>query len=90
MSADDPIFRPTADTQSSSDTIDRKMRRGEGGETHQGPDGERLTTAQGIPVSDILVGVSERDAGMHSLSGAEDAGKFAQDCHDLRYWVRVA
>ena len=43
MSADDPIFHPTADTQSGSDTTDRKMRRGEGGETHREPDRERLT-----------------------------------------------
>jgi catalase len=52
MSADDPIFTPTADTQKGTDTTDRKMRRGAGGETHQEPDGPRLTTAQGIPVSD--------------------------------------
>jgi catalase len=52
MPADTPIYRPTADTQSGSDTVERAMRRGAGGETHQEPDGERLTTAQGAPVSD--------------------------------------
>ena len=53
MPADEPIFLPTAETQSGGDTIERKTRRGAGGETHQEPDGDlRLTTAQGIPVSD--------------------------------------
>jgi catalase len=44
--------RPTADTQSTNEVTERKTRTGEGGETHQQGDGEVLTTAQGIPVSD--------------------------------------
>lgn len=52
MPADDSIFHPTADTQSGDETKERKLRRGAGGEIHQEPDGERLTTAQGIPVPD--------------------------------------
>ncbi len=47
-----PTYRPTADSQSGNETVERKQRRGEGGETHQLPDGERMTTAQGAPVSD--------------------------------------
>ena len=52
MPTDDPNFQPTAETQSGGKTTERKTRRGEGGEIHQEPDGARLTTAQGIPVSD--------------------------------------
>jgi len=52
MSDDAPLFRPTADTQSGKDTVEREMRRGAGGEIHQEPDSERLTTAQGAPLSD--------------------------------------
>ena len=52
MPADEPLFRPTADTQSGQDTTDRARNPGAGGETHQTPDGPTLTTAQGIPVSD--------------------------------------
>jgi catalase len=49
-----PFNPPTADTQSSGDTAERKRHPGTGGETHQRPDadGTRLTTAQGIPVAD--------------------------------------
>ena len=52
MPADEPLFHPTADTQSGQDTTDRARNPGAGGETHQTPDGPTLTTAQGIPVSD--------------------------------------
>jgi len=52
MPDDSPIYRPTADTQTGKETTERKLRRGEGGETHQLPDAERMTTAQGAPVSD--------------------------------------
>lgn len=46
--------RPTSDSTSGRDMIDRPARIGQGGETHQPPDaaGPRLTTAHGIPVSD--------------------------------------
>ena len=49
-----PSNEPTADTQSTDETVERARHPGTGGETHQQPDdgGERLTTAQGIPVSD--------------------------------------
>ena len=47
-----PTYRPTIDTQSGNETVERRQRRGDGGETHQLPDGERMTTAQGAPVSD--------------------------------------
>ncbi|MCF7701717.1 catalase [Loktanella sp. M215] len=49
-----PSNPPTADTQSTDETVERARHPGTGGETHQQPDdgGERLTTAQGIPVSD--------------------------------------
>lgn len=49
-----PFNPPTADTQSSGETAERKRHPGTGGETHQRPDadGTRLTTAQGIPVAD--------------------------------------
>ena len=53
MSDRTPHFRPTIETQSDGKTTQRKQMRGEGGETHQLPDGQdRLTTAQGAPVSD--------------------------------------
>ena len=49
-----PSNPPSADTQSTDETVERERHPGTGGETHQQPDdgGERLTTAQGIPVSD--------------------------------------
>ncbi|MEH6727177.1 MAG: catalase, partial [Hyphomicrobiales bacterium] len=48
----DPV--PTANTQSGNETTERQSSRGEGGETHQTPTGktDRLTTSQGVPVSD--------------------------------------
>jgi catalase len=48
-----PIYDPTADTQTGTDTSARPAETGAGGELHQRPgDGPRLTTAQGIPVAD--------------------------------------
>ncbi len=52
MSDSPKLYRPSADTQSSSDTKERKNDRGEGGETHQRGDGPPMTTSQGIPISD--------------------------------------
>lgn len=52
MTKDSPLYTPTADTQNNNETTERKARVGEGGERHQKPDGERMTTAQGVPVSD--------------------------------------
>jgi catalase len=45
------------------------------------PDAEALFDA---------AGVTDRDAGMVSLSSVEDAATFVQTCRDLRYWDRVA
>ena len=48
-----PQFRPSTETQKSNETAERAETVGQGGETHQHPqDGTRLTTAQGVPVSD--------------------------------------
>ena len=53
MSEETPHFRPSIKTQNSNETIERSETKGQGGETHQhAPDDQRLTTAQGIPVSD--------------------------------------
>ncbi|WP_138934683.1 catalase [Roseovarius arcticus] len=53
MSEETPHFRPSIKTQKSNETIERSQTEGQGGETHQhAPDDHRLTTAQGIPVSD--------------------------------------
>lgn len=53
MTENTPEFRPSIETQKSNDTIKRPETQGQGGETHQHvTDGQRLTTAQGIPVSD--------------------------------------
>jgi catalase len=48
----DPIYRPTINTQSGNDTVERPNNPGPGGETHQSPDAERLTTSTGTPASD--------------------------------------
>ena len=52
--ASSPLFDPTADTQSSDETSERKRNPGHGGETQQPPDrgGAAMTTAQGALVSD--------------------------------------
>ena len=53
MTDDTPRYRPTADTQSGNDTADHAADTGAGGETHQRPQGDqRMTTAQGLPLSD--------------------------------------
>ncbi|PWE31717.1 catalase HPII [Pararhodobacter marinus] len=51
---DDPLYRPTADSQTGTATTEHAAARGEGGEWHQHPgsDKERMTTAQGAPVRD--------------------------------------
>ncbi|WP_370205261.1 catalase [Pararhodobacter marinus] len=51
---DDPLYRPTADSQTGTATTEHAAARGEGGEWHQHPgsDNERMTTAQGAPVRD--------------------------------------
>ncbi|HAR52140.1 MAG TPA: catalase HPII, partial [Roseovarius nubinhibens] len=46
-------FHPSIKTQNTNETTDRKTDVGPGGETHQrAADGQRLTTAQGVPVAD--------------------------------------
>ncbi len=54
MADDSPLYASSCDTQSSNETRDRISEKGQGGETHQRNDDDeaRLTTAQGIPVSD--------------------------------------
>jgi catalase len=53
MTDTSPLYRPTADTQSTGETSEKPTETGTGGEQHQRPgDGARLTTAQGIPVAD--------------------------------------
>ncbi|WP_108485333.1 catalase [Oceaniglobus ichthyenteri] len=53
MSEKSPQFRPSIETQKSNETTERPEKTGQGGETHQqSSDGARLTTAQGVPVSD--------------------------------------
>ncbi len=48
-----PQFRPSIETQKSNETTERSEKTGQGGETHQqAPAEARLTTAQGVPVSD--------------------------------------
>ncbi|MDF1707651.1 MAG: catalase [Paracoccaceae bacterium] len=48
-----PGFHPVVETQSSNRTVAREGVRGNGGEIHQrSEDGQRMTTAQGAPVSD--------------------------------------
>lgn len=49
-----PVFKSSADTQSTTETTERDSNPGQGGETHQRPaaGAERLTTAQGVPVAD--------------------------------------
>ena len=51
---DEPLYRPTSDSQMSNDRTDHPAERGQGGELHQTPKGDtpRMTTAQGTPVSD--------------------------------------
>ncbi|MCW1933672.1 catalase [Pararhodobacter zhoushanensis] len=51
---DEPLYRPTSDSQTGTDTVDHPVQRGDGVELHQRPDGDtpRLTTAQGVPVAD--------------------------------------
>lgn len=51
---DEPLYRPTSDCQMSNETADHPAERGQGGELHQTPKGDtqRMTTAQGTPVSD--------------------------------------
>ncbi len=50
---DDPVFKPSAETQKSGETADHPAERGTGGEWHQrSDDAPRMTTAQGVPVSD--------------------------------------
>jgi hypothetical protein len=36
------------------------------------------------------VGVTDRDGGMFTLSGAGDPETFVKACGELRYWDRVA
>ncbi|MGB3244772.1 MAG: catalase [Sulfitobacter sp.] len=46
-------FRASIETQKSNETIERSETKGLGGETHQdAADGQKLTTSQGVPVSD--------------------------------------
>lgn len=48
-----PQLRPSIETQKSNETTERSEKKGQGGETHQqAPADARLTTAQGVPVSD--------------------------------------
>lgn len=51
---DDPIYSPSATSQTGTETADHPARRGGGGEWHQRPKGDTppLTTAQGAPVRD--------------------------------------
>ncbi|RVV99950.1 catalase [Mesobaculum littorinae] len=52
--ADDPLYRPSADTQTTTDQGDYPTEPGSGGELHQRPgaDAPRMTTSQGIPIAD--------------------------------------
>ena len=53
MSKKAPQSDPSIKTQKSNETATRSEHQGQGGETHQHvTDGQRLTTAQGVPVSD--------------------------------------
>ncbi len=54
MPDDQPLYTPTADSQTGQATIDRKSNPGTGGEHHQvrTQDDPALTTAQGMPVAD--------------------------------------
>lgn len=53
MSRKTPHFEPSIQTQKTNDTTERSQSVGQGGETHQhADDNMRLTTAQGVPVSD--------------------------------------
>ena len=54
MSDNFPIFTPSANSQSTTETTERNLNPGQGGETHQEPakGSERLTSSQGVPVSD--------------------------------------
>jgi catalase len=49
-----PLFKPTSQSQTSNETVNHPRKEGAGGELHQQPDeaAERITTAQGAPVSD--------------------------------------
>jgi len=49
-----PLYPATSESQTSHDVVDRPRNPGEGGETHQRPEGDAptLTTAQGAPVAD--------------------------------------
>lgn len=51
---DEPLYRPTSDSQTSNERTEHSTARGQGGELHQypGADVPRMTTAQGTPVSD--------------------------------------
>ncbi len=53
MSEKKPQFSPSIETQKSNDMVERPETPGQGGETHQHViDHQRMTTSQGIPVSD--------------------------------------
>ncbi|TNJ41285.1 catalase [Phaeobacter sp. B1627] len=52
MADHERLYRATAVTQSSTETVDRSVEVGTGGEPHQRGDGPVLTTSQGVPVSD--------------------------------------
>ena len=53
MSNKVPHFEPSIQTQKTNDTTDRSQTIGQGGESHQhATNDQRLTTAQGVPVSD--------------------------------------
>ncbi|WP_458790915.1 catalase [Yoonia sp. MH D7] len=53
MTEKSPPYCPSIETQKSNQTAKRAETVGHGGETHQlAPNGPRLTTAQGVPVSD--------------------------------------
>ena len=49
-----PTFDPSSTSQSGGDTTDHKHENGKAGEVHQQPSGDtqRMTTAQGVPISD--------------------------------------
>ncbi|OIQ31328.1 MAG: catalase HPII [Alphaproteobacteria bacterium MedPE-SWcel] len=52
MADHERLYRATAETQSSTETVERPVEVGNGGEPHQRGDGPVLTTSQGVPVSD--------------------------------------
>ena len=79
-----PQFRPSIKTQKSNETTNRSETQGEGGETHQHvTDGQRLTTAQGIPVSDNQNSLKTGPRGPTLLEDFLKTFIFAKRCYIL-------